>query len=186
MLNPKEQLRQEMKALRLAEYEKFTEASMQVCHHFFTAVSIKPTDKVAAYFPLEAELDCLPILEKLLEMNIETFIPVIRGEGRTMVFGRWQYGDPVEFYKDYIPVPFGTVKCDVPDIILAPVLGFDKNRNRLGYGGGYYDRAIAGLKSEKNVKFIGLGYSFQELNAVPSEPHDVPLDMMITDKGIVF
>jgi 5-formyltetrahydrofolate cyclo-ligase len=108
-------------------------------------------------------------------------LPVVLGDSQPLELRLWQEGAPL------YPSGFGTLAPPddapraEPDIILMPLLGFDRLGTRLGYGGGYYDRTLEALSHKP--KLIGFAFAAQELEHVPREPHDVPLDAVVTEKG---
>ena len=100
-----------------------------------------------------------------------------------MNFHKWSNKDPLKINKFGIPEPFLS-KIFYPDILLVPMVGYDKNLNRLGYGGGFYDRYIEKIEKRKKVIKIGLAFSYQKINSVPVNKYDKKLDFIITEKGI--
>ena len=98
-----------------------------------------------------------------------------------MDFFHWSTRDPLVINKYGIPEPTSN-KAIYPNILLVPLVAFDKNLNRLGYGGGFYDRYIKKIKKIKKVITIGLAYSFQKVKKVPISEHDIKLDFIITEK----
>ena len=101
-----------------------------------------------------------------------------------MDFYRWSFDDPLKINKYGIPEPFSK-KLIYPDILLVPLVAFDKDLNRLGYGGGYYDRLIEKLSKKKKILKIGLALSVQKINSVPITKFDKKLDYIVTDKYIL-
>ena len=101
-----------------------------------------------------------------------------------MDFYSWSFDDPLKINQYGIPEPF-LKQLIYPDIILVPLVAFNKNLNRLGYGGGYYDRVINKLSKKKDILKIGLALSFQKINNVPVTKYDKKLDYIVTDKYIL-
>ena len=101
-----------------------------------------------------------------------------------MDFYKWSFDDPLKINKYGIPEPFSK-QLIYPDILLVPLVAFDKNLNRLGYGGGYYDRVIDKLSKKKDILKIGLALSVQKINNVPVTKYDKKLDYIVTDKYIL-
>ena len=101
-----------------------------------------------------------------------------------MNFYKWSFSDALKVNKYGIPEP-QTKSIVYPDILLIPLLAFDKNLNRLGYGGGYYDRLIKKLSKEKKIIKIGLAFSFQKIDKVPINAYDQKLDYIVTNKYII-
>ena len=101
-----------------------------------------------------------------------------------MDFYLWSFSEPLKINKYGIPEPEST-NIVYPDILLIPLVAFDKNLNRLGYGGGYYDRLIKKLSKKKNIIKIGLAFSIQEIDKVPINMYDQKLDYIVTNKHII-
>ena len=101
-----------------------------------------------------------------------------------MEFYKWFKNDPLLLNKYGIPEPVNNNKV-YPDILLVPLVAFDKDLNRLGYGGGFYDRYIQKISKIKKVFKVGLAFSFQKLKNIPSNKYDKKLDLIITEKDII-
>ena len=97
-------------------------------------------------------------------------------------FFRWSVKDPLSINKYGIPEPVSS-KNEYPDILLVPVVAYDKNLNRIGYGGGFYDRYLSKINKRKKTIKIGLAYSFQEVKKISMNKYDVKLDFIVTEKG---
>ena len=138
---------------------------------------------VAGYIPIKNELDCLIILKALHAAFFPIALPSIVAKGQALDFRVW--GMETEL----IDGPFGTKQPTearvTPEIVLVPLVAFDLKGGRIGYGGGFYDRTIKGLK-ENNMCLvtIGVAYEAQQLDDIPMEAHDQHLDMVITEKQI--
>ena len=141
----------------------------------------KPKEKiVGGYYPYNCELDAVKILEKLEIMNFKICLPKIN-KNKQMDFFSWNSKEPLSINKFGIPEPLSK-KILYPNIMLVPLLAFDKNLNRIGYGGGYYDRYLKKIKKIKDVLTIGLAYSFQKVKKIPTKQHDIKLDFIVTEK----
>ena len=99
-----------------------------------------------------------------------------------MDFFHWFTGDPLVINQYGIPEPISD-KIRYPDILLVPLVAFDDNLNRIGYGGGFYDRYIKRVRKIKKIFTIGLAYSFQKIKKIPISSHDIKLDYIITEKN---
>ena len=99
-----------------------------------------------------------------------------------MSFYQWSFKDPLTINIYGIPEPVSKNKAD-PEILLIPLVGFDRQLNRLGYGGGFYDRYISKIKKNKKIIKIGLGFSFQKIDKLPINKHDKKLDYILTEKS---
>ena len=138
---------------------------------------------IGGYFPVDCEIDDLEILNKFDKKNYQVSLPVIK-KNFEMNFYKWSFNDPLKINKYGIPEP-NSIKLVYPDVILVPLVAFDSNLNRLGYGGGYYDRVIKKLSIKKKILKIGLAFSVQKINNVPVTKYDKKLDYIVTDKYIL-
>jgi len=138
---------------------------------------------VGGYFPSNFEIDDLKILEMMEKKKINISLPVIK-ENNQMNFLQWSRHDPLKINKFGIPEPISS-KIIVPDILLVPLVSFDGKLNRLGYGGGFYDRYIEKIERVKKVIKIGLAFSYQKIKKVPTNKFDKKLDFIVTEKEIL-
>ena len=172
------------KILKLREAENFKNIKIDFDNVFDLLKKNNLTKKcIGGYFPVNYEIDDLEILKKLKKKKYQISLPVIK-KNFDMDFYRWSFDDPLKINKYGIPEPFSK-KLIYPDILLVPLVAFDKNLNRLGYGGGYYDRVIDKLSKKKNILKIGLALSVQKINNVPVTKYDKKLDYIVTDKYIL-
>ena len=132
------------------------------------------------YYPSNYEIDDLEILEFLDKKNYNISLPVIK-KNNQMDFFKWSSKDPLKINRYGIPEPTSS-KMLYPDILFVPLVGFDNNLNRLGYGGGFYDRYIDKIEKIKKVVKIGFAFSYQKLKKIPTEMYDKKLDLIITEK----
>lgn len=155
----------------------------QVVTEFFECLKPQAGQVVALYWPKGKEFDTAPLMEELLKQHIICVLPVIKKGDRELKFARFDETIPLEKGAYDIMQPVITEKTQWfdPDIIVAPMLAFDRQGHRLGYGGGYYDTTVAALRARKAVQAVGIGYSAQAvLFNLPSEPHDQKMDWIIT------
>ena len=138
---------------------------------------------VGGYYPVNFEIDDLELLKKFEKNKFNISLPVIK-KNFQMDFYKWSFSDPLKVNKYGIPEP-ETKNIVYPDILLIPLVAFDKNLNRLGYGGGYYDRYIAKLSKKKKIIKIGLALSVQKIDKLPINVYDQKLDYIVTNKYIV-
>ena len=138
---------------------------------------------VGGYYPVNFEVDDLELLKKLENKNFDISLPVIK-KNFQMDFYKWSFSDPLKINKYGIPEP-GNKKMVYPDVMLIPLVAFDENLNRLGYGGGYYDRLIKRLSKKKKVIKIGVALLTQKIDRVPTDIYDQKLDYIVTNKYIV-
>ena len=138
---------------------------------------------IGGYFPVNYEVDDLEILKEFAKKNYQISLPVIK-KNFNMDFYKWSFDDPLKINQYGIPEP-NSKKLIYPDVILVPLVAFDNSLNRLGYGGGYYDRVIKKLEKKKKILKIGLAFSIQKINSVPVTKYDKKLDYIVTDKYIL-
>ena len=138
---------------------------------------------LGGYYPSNFEIDDLKILELLEKKDFKVSLPIIR-KNNQMDFFKWSNNEPLKINKYGIPEPISS-KILYPDILLVPLVGFDNDLNRLGYGGGFYDRYIEKIQKIKKVIKIGMAFSYQKLKSVPINQYDKKLDFIITEKEIL-
>lgn len=142
-----------------------------------------PPALVSAYCAMGEELDPSRLLERLASQGYVTALPVITPLGSPLIFRAWRPGEPLVPRKWGIREPTDQAQIVEPDVLLVPLLAFDRAGGRLGYGGGYYDRTLGRLRSLKQIVAIGLAFAEQELERVPVQTHDQPLDWVLTPDG---
>ncbi|HWK46094.1 MAG TPA: 5-formyltetrahydrofolate cyclo-ligase [Stellaceae bacterium] len=139
---------------------------------------------VSGYWPMRTELDCRPLLHGLAAAGRGLALPVVLSPAMPLGFRRWQPGVAL------VPGGFGTLvpppeaETVEPDVLLVPLLAFDRQGRRLGYGGGFYDRTLAALRRHRPVVALGVAYAMQEMPDLPSDALDQPLDAVVTEQGI--
>ena len=135
---------------------------------------------IGGYFPYNYELDIIEILKKFEKKKYYILLPKIKKKNQ-MDFFTWSTKNPLSINKYGIPEPTTNV-IKYPNILLVPLVAFDKYRNRIGYGGGFYDRYIKKVRKIKKVFTIGIAYSFQKVKKIPINKYDIKLDLIITEK----
>ena len=138
---------------------------------------------VGGYFPSNYEIDDLKILKFLEKKNFNILLPVIK-KNNQMDFFKWSANEPLKINKFGIPEPVGR-KIFIPDILLIPLVSYDRKLNRLGYGGGFYDRYIEKIEKHKKIIKIGLAFSYQKTKKIPINKFDKKLDFIINEKEIL-
>ena len=139
---------------------------------------------IGGYYPVNFEIDDLKLLEDLRKKNFDISLPIIKKDNQ-MDFYKWSKIEPLKINKYGIPEPI-TKKIIYPDVLLVPLVAYDLNLNRLGYGGGFYDRYINKLSKIKKILTIGLAYSFQQIKKVPTNSFDKKLDCIVNEKEILI
>lgn len=179
----KERIRREALARRDAVPETARiEAALALVDHV-DALGAEPGGAVAAYWPIRSEIDPRPLLFALHERGCRMALPVVTDEG--MVFRE------LTRTAELVPAGFGTSAPRegaaelVPGLILMPLAAFDSRGNRVGYGRGHYDRALVALRTGGHTpRLVGLALATQKVDAVPTEPHDVAMDAVLTEVGL--
>ena len=139
---------------------------------------------ISLYYPISYELNILNIVNVKFFKNFNFLLPIIK-KNHSMYFCEWKKNDVLRLNSLGVPEPIKS-KIITPDIILVPMLAFDKNKNRLGYGKGFYDRYLNSLKRKKKRSLaIGIAFNFQKYNKLPTNKNDFKLDYIITEKGVL-
>ena len=138
---------------------------------------------IGGYYPFNYELEILNILEELEKKNYIFSLPKV-SKNNEMNFFKWSKSEPLKINKYGIPEPISGKKM-YPNILLIPLVGFDYHLNRLGYGGGYYDRYLSKRKTKDELFKIGVGFSFQKVKNIPIDKYDQKLDCIITEKTVL-
>ena len=138
---------------------------------------------IGGYYPYNYEIDDLEILEFFRKKKFHISLPIIKNNHQ-MDFFVWSQYDPLKVNKYGIVEPISFKKV-YPDLIIVPLVAYDNHLNRLGYGGGFYDRYIDKIKKIKEVTKIGIAFSFQRLKKIPVNNYDKKLDFIITEKEII-
>lgn len=186
----KSALRRRMRQLRLVADQKEgplgTMAITRLALDAAADLGCRPGKVVAGYWPIVTEIDARPLMARLEEAGLVCALPVIAGEAAPLIFRRWSPRDGVIQAGPrgtFEPVP--SAEEVVPDIVLAPVLAFDRAGRRLGQGGGYYDRTLPLLRSRNAVVVIGVAYALQEVDHVPDAETDARLDWILTERELI-
>jgi 5-formyltetrahydrofolate cyclo-ligase len=159
------------------------EMAMAVAAHGAQAITFDPGTIISGFMPIRSELDLRPLMDALRLAGARLCVPAVV-DRQTIVFRALVPGAPL------VPTGFGTAgpgpdaEMLEPQIMLMPLAAFDATGNRIGYGAGYYDRAIALLREKGRMpRLIGCAFSIQEVDLVPAEPHDIRMDAVLTESG---
>jgi 5-formyltetrahydrofolate cyclo-ligase len=137
---------------------------------------------VGFYWPMKGEPDLRPFVRELVAAGVEAALPVVVVKDQPLEFWRWAPGSKLTRQSVWgIPIPAERVPMR-PAVLLAPLVGFDEAGYRLGYGGGYYDRTLASLDLRPFV--IGVGFELGRLATIYPQPHDVPMDLIVTEAAV--
>ncbi|KEQ06563.1 5-formyltetrahydrofolate cyclo-ligase [Pseudorhizobium pelagicum] len=160
------------------------EKSLQLADHGLAALQFEPGTVISGFLPIRSEMDLRPLMAGLRGRGARICVPVILDK-QQIVFRELVPGAPL------VDCGFGTMapgpEAEVldPDIMLVPLSAFDARGQRIGYGGGYYDRAIARLHAlGRRPQLIGIAFDCQEVASVPTEPHDIGLQALLSESGL--
>lgn len=136
----------------------------------------------SAYWPIKGEPDLRPLMAELHEAGVKIALPLVETRSAPLTFRRWTPATRMVHGVWNIPVPPPEAPAVMPDVALAPLVGWTEDGYRLGYGGGYFDRTLAALRPKPLV--IGVGFEAAKLATIYPQPHDIRLDMILTEAGI--
>lgn len=145
--------------------------------------SLAPGAVVAGYWPIRDEIDPRPLMLRLALAGARLALPVVADDGERLIFRAWTPETPLEPAAFGLSVPPAGAEELTPRLLLVPLAAFDAAGHRIGYGKGHYDRALARLDAAAPTLAVGLAFAVQQVAAVPAEPHDRPLDLVLTDAG---
>lgn len=160
-------------------------AGIEVAKHL---VGFIPSSEaiIAGYRAVRGELDVTEAMAQLSERGHRLCLPVIVEPRMPLVFRRWRLGDTLETGKYGIEISPESEPALIPDIVLVPLVAFDADGHRLGYGAGFYDATIHHLRQlKKEAQIIGIAFAAQQVKNIPAEPHDARLDAVVTERGIL-
>lgn len=186
------QLRQQVRSLRAAlSLSQRTQAAQQMTAHVAALEVFANTQHIAGYLATNGEMDPATLLKQALASGKTIYLPVLQKRDEPMLFAPYQSDTALK------PNRFGIFEPDVPqealrsarclELVLTPLVAFDKNGNRLGMGGGYYDRTFAFLLTSgasNNPYLLGLAYEMQKVSTLPRQPWDIPLAGVVTETSL--
>ena len=160
------------------------EASRAAMEHFLAARLHTGAEVISGYRPIRTEIDPTPLMEALHAAGHRLCVPVIQGRGLALAFREWHpEAEMTEgAFGALIPATGAWLE---PQLLIAPLLAFDTQGWRLGYGGGFYDRSLQELRAKRRTLAVGFAYSAQQADTVPHEPTDQPLDAVVTEQGLM-
>ncbi len=136
---------------------------------------------VSLYWPFRGEPDLRDWMDSVNKRGGTCLLPMVIAKGQPLVFRAWRHGEKLDRGVWNIPFPAEGPEVQ-PDIVIAPLVGYDRLCYRLGYGGGFFDRTIAAC--EKKPMVIGVGYALQAMETIHPQPYDIPMDFIITQAGV--
>lgn len=181
-MSGKEQLRAAGIAARKALTDR-PRRSAAACAHLLGWLSMHaPESVLAGYAPIRAEADPFPVLSAHLGL---TCLPVVEGADQPLTFRLWRPGQGLEPGAFGIMQPIAGAEIIQPQVVIVPLAAFDRRGARIGYGGGYYDRSLEKLRAGGPVLAVGFAFAVQQVETVPEGPFDQPLDLVVTEAGIL-
>lgn len=182
--NNKGRLRAEAKARRQAAFERHGRGAADAIAAQGLGFVDAPAGRIVSGFSsINDEIDVRPLMRQLAEQGFSLALPVIAGKGKPLIMRAWKPGERLLKKTWGIEEPPPEAPGVHPDIVLVPLLAFDRDGYRLGYGGGFYDRTLARLRAIKSILAIGVAYDEQRVDAVPRDRYDEPVDWMLTPSG---
>lgn len=152
---------------------------------FLRAVSLPEKTTIAAYLAQGTEMNPARLVETLRARGHRICLPCTPARGQPLAFRLYGPNDALCKGPNGIPEPLPEAKDVAPDVLLIPLLGFDNKGNRLGQGGGFYDRTLAWGRARGKIVAIGIAYAAQEVEAVPVSAYDERLELIVTEKGVI-
>jgi 5-formyltetrahydrofolate cyclo-ligase len=140
---------------------------------------------VSGFSPLKSEINPVPLMRAFAAAGAQLALPVVTGKGKPLTMRAWTFGAPLVSGVWGIREPPPSAPEVFPDILIVPLLAFDRSGHRIGYGAGYYDMTIARVRGMKAVTAIGIAYAVQEIIQVPVTPRDAALDLVLTEREVI-
>ena len=148
-------------------------------------ITVQPGTIVSGFSPLKTEINPIPLMRKLAAAGAQLTLPVVAGKGKPLIMRAWSFGEPLNSGVWGIREPTADAAEVAPDILLVPLLAFDRRGHRVGYGAGYYDMTIAKFRAVKPIIAVGIAYAAQEIPAVPVTERDARLDLVLTEREAI-
>jgi 5-formyltetrahydrofolate cyclo-ligase len=185
VLQEKAELRRAGQARRDALPAQLRQAAAEAIAARPFPLAISAGTIVSGFMPLKSEINPLPLMRKLAGAGASLALPVVAGRGKPLIMRGWKWGEPLVDGVWGIREPVPQAPTVDPDILLVPLLAFDRAGHRIGYGAGYYDLTIAQLRAKKPIAAVGIAFAAQEIEAVPTTDFDAPLDLVLTEKATI-
>jgi 5-formyltetrahydrofolate cyclo-ligase len=185
MKKEKIHLRKKFILLRKKKYLKVKKFDFNLIFKLIKKNFFNKKINIAAYYPSNFEVNTLNFIQQATKKKFNIALPIIRPSGK-MSFKSWSYKDPLYVSTFGTLEPLNTKKEVIPDLVMVPLVAYDSELNRIGYGKGYYDRILQKIsKIKKKTIFLGIAYSFQKYHKIPTNKYDVKLDYIFTEKGLI-
>jgi 5-formyltetrahydrofolate cyclo-ligase len=179
----------ELRAAALARRDGLSAEARQAAAETIAArplpVPVPPGTVVAGFSAIRSEINPVPLLRRFAEAGAMLALPAIAGRGHPLTFRSFRFGEEMARGQWGIREPKPEAPEVRPDIVIVPLAAFDRRGYRLGYGAGYYDLTLNGLRAEKTIKAVGLAFAAQEIGEVPALSHDAQLDLVLTEHEVI-
>ena len=185
VLQEKAELRRAGQARRDALPAQLRQAAAEAIAARPFPLAISAGTIVSGFMPLKSEINPLPLMRKLAGAGASLALPVVAGRGKPLIMRGWKWGEPLVGGVWGIREPVPQAPRLDPDILLVPLLAFDRAGHRIGYGAGYNDLTIAQLRAKKPIAAVGIAFAAQEIETVPTTDFDAPLDLVLTEKATI-
>jgi 5-formyltetrahydrofolate cyclo-ligase len=188
-LDPIDSLKSEIRREALARRDALPAAERAAAAAAIAArplpVPLKPGALVSGFSPLKSEINPVPLMRAFADAGAGLALPVVAGRGKPLIMRAWSFGAPLVAGVWGIREPPSSAPEIFPDILIVPLLAFDRSGHRIGYGAGYYDMTIARLRSVKPVIALGIAYAAQEIAEIPATERDARLDFVLTERETI-
>ena len=166
----------------VVSFDERRRVAERLVQHLLAAVDLAAHPVLGFYWPIRGELDLRDVARRHVDAGGTSALPVVVAKDAPVEFWQWQPGAAMQRGFWNIPVP-AERRLVTPDVLLIPLVGYDAAGYRLGYGGGYYDRTLAA--TVPRPLRIGIGYDDAELATIHPQPHDVPMNLIVTDRRVL-
>jgi 5-formyltetrahydrofolate cyclo-ligase len=182
-VTPKSDLRVEYSKRRLDLVRDVPDFAQRIAA-FANDLNIAPHAIVAGTWPMGDEADPRALMAALAALGHALALPRVEKKNAPLAFHRWREGERLVRHKFGMSEPHVDSEIVTPDVLLVPLLAFDADGYRLGYGGGFYDQTLEALRAKHKIRVIGVAYAGQHVDRLPHESHDQRLDAVLTENGI--
>jgi 5-formyltetrahydrofolate cyclo-ligase len=148
-------------------------------------LAVPPRAIISGFMPMKSEINPLPLMRALADTGAALALPAVAGKGKPLIMRAYAFGEPLSSGVWGIREPKPDARQVDPDILLVPLLAFDRRGHRIGYGAGYYDMTIAALRARKTIVAVGIAFAAQEIAEVPTSPRDARLDLVLTEREVI-
>jgi 5-formyltetrahydrofolate cyclo-ligase len=148
-------------------------------------IEFPPGAIISGFFPMGSEISPLPLLKRLAEAGAKLALPVVAGRGRPLIMRAWNFGEALDTGVWGIRQPTAGAEEVEPDMLIVPLLAFDRTGHRIGYGAGYYDMTLTRLREYKPISALGIAFAGQEIPLVPAMERDARLDLVLTEREVI-